>query len=112
MKYKTLIIAVAALSSGAFAASTGTLNLQGTVQLVNEISITAEAVATNLNVLQGETGAKVAVVDETSNDINGYIIQMSSLHAGKLQHSVDNTKSTTYQLSYNCLFYTSPSPRD
>ena len=108
MKYKTLILAIAAFSSGAFAASTGTLNLEGTVLLVNEINISAEAVAINLNVLQGEAGAKVAVVEETSNDRSGYVIQMSSLHAGKLQHSVDNTKSTSYQLSYDGGAYTSP----
>ena len=108
MKGKILILAVLAFSSAVFAASTSTLLLEGTVVAVNEININAEAVATNLNILQGEIGVKVAIVEETSNNIAGYVIQMSSLHAGKLQHAIDNTKSTPYQLSYNGGAYSSP----
>jgi len=108
MKGKILILAVLAFSSAVFAASTSTLLLEGSVVSTNEINITAEAIATNLNILQGETGAKVAIVEETSNNRAGYVIQMSSLHAGKLQHASDNTKSTPYQLSYDGGSYKSP----
>lgn len=98
---KTIVSAIALLSSTAFAAGTGTLNIQGTVALVNDITITANANATALSVTGGETNKLVASVTETSNNLNGYKINAKSLHASQLVHSVDGTKKTPYTLSYN-----------
>jgi hypothetical protein len=100
MKFSSLIFFALLASVGAQAASSGTLLIQGTVSLVNDITITPNASATTLNITGGETNKLVASVSETSNNLNGYKIQMSSSNAGKLVHTTDNTKQTAYTISY------------
>lgn len=98
---KKMIITALVLSSfSAFAGSSATLNLKGNVAIVNEISVAADAAAQSLGITTGSSNLKVATVTEQSNDKDGYDIMMTSLNDGKLIHSVDNTKNTTYQLSY------------
>lgn len=101
MKVATFAFSTLLLAISAQAASTGTLLIQGTVSLVNDIVITPTANATTLNITGGETSKLVATVAETSNNLTGYKIQMSSVNAGKLIHTVDNTKLTPYTVSYN-----------
>lgn len=97
-------------AAGAFAASTGTLNLSGVVPLVNDIEVTPTG--TNhqtLDILNGETAKNVASVDETSNNATGYTVEISSANGGELRHVSDPTKKTTYQLSYDGGTYAQPS---
>ena len=108
MKLKTLVLATAIFSTGAFAASWDTLLIQGTVALVNEIKVNPEAKAIDLDILLGEVGTKIAVVDETSNNLDGYTIQMSSANDGVLWNTEDNSKSTPYELSYDGAAYAAP----
>lgn len=96
-----LATTVALLAVNTYAASTGTLLLQGVVNLVNDIVITANANATTLNILGGETNKLVASVAETSNNLLGYHIEMSSANAGQLKHTIDSSKQTAYTVSYN-----------
>lgn len=98
---KKMIIAALVLSSiSAFAGTSVNLSLKGTVAPVNELSIVADTtVSEALNITGGTTGAKVATLTEKSNDKNGYDIMMSSTNGGVLKHSVDSTKTTSYQLS-------------
>ncbi len=99
---KKMIIAALVLSSlSAFAGTSATLPLKGNVAGINDISIAADATAQALGITVGSSNLKVATVTETSNDKDGYDIMMSSTNGGKLVHTVDNTKNTTYQLSYN-----------
>lgn len=98
---KTLTALGMLASVSAQAAGTGNLLLQGTVTIVNDIVITANANATNLNILGGETNKLVATVDETSNNLNGYKIQMLSANSSKLVLSTDSSKSTTYTVAYD-----------
>lgn len=93
--------ALLTLGTVANAASSGTLLIQGTVAVVNDIVINANANATTLNITGGETNKLVATVDETSNNLAGYIIQVSSVNASKLVNTTDNTKQTGYTLSYD-----------
>lgn len=97
------------LSQGAWAASSGTLTLSGSVAVVNSIVITANGSNnTTLNITSGESGKNVAAVDETSNNAAGYTIQMYSANAGELRHTVDSSKKTTYTISYGGGSYTAP----
>jgi hypothetical protein len=99
----------ALLASAAVAASSGTLTLSGTVAAVNDISISANGSNnTSLNILNGETGKNVASVTESSNDLNGYKIQMYSANGGQLQLAGQPSKHTTYQISYGGGTYTTP----
>jgi len=98
---KSIFAAIALTATSAFAASTGTLIISGTVSAINDISIVATTDATNLNITGGNSGLVVANVSETSNNLNGYSIKLRSLNASKLVHSVDATKFTTYKVSYD-----------
>lgn len=101
MNFSKLLLLGLLASGSAHAASSGTLLIKGIVGLVNDIVITPTAAATTLNITGGETNTLVASVAETSNNLLGYKIQMSSLNASKLIHTVDNTKLTSYTVSYN-----------
>lgn len=98
---KLAILGLMTTASLAQAASSGTLLIQGVVNVVNDIVITPTASATTLSITGGETNKLVASVAETSNNLAGYKIQMSSANASKLVHTVDNTKQTGYTVSYN-----------
>jgi hypothetical protein len=99
---KTLLLtALLTLGLTAKAGSTGTIIISGTVLPVNDIVITTLADASNLNITAGEVGKLVATVSETSNNLTGYRIKMKSLNGGKLNHTVDSSKNTTYTVSYN-----------
>lgn len=104
---KTTKIALASVASlllgqAAMAASSGDLLLKGVVGVVNEIVVSAEGTAnTTLDIRNGETQKLVGRASETSNSLTGYTITMSSANGGKLQHTVDSTKSTTYTVEYN-----------
>jgi hypothetical protein len=104
---KLLFTAAVLLASASFAASSENLILSGTVTAINDLSITPTAEATNLDIINGETGRKVADVQETSNNLLGYKILMRSANASNLVHSIDGTKSTAYTISYDGSSYIS-----
>ncbi|MEI8347409.1 MAG: fimbrial protein [Pseudomonadota bacterium] len=111
MKFRLLIslaLMTFSILTVANAATSDTLLLRGTVALVNSIQVSPESKAVDLNILAGESGTKVAAVAETSNNLNGYIIQMSSSNGGQLRHSTEAAKKTTYQISYNGGSYVTP----
>lgn len=104
MKTKSIIAALAFLtiSSQAFAASTGTLLLQGTIAAVNDIVVTPNAANnTSLNILAGESGKNVGSVQEQSNNLNGYKIFISSATGGFLVHTINSASKTSYKIGYN-----------
>ena len=96
-----LLTAIIFLSITTNAASTGTLLLSGVVEPVNDISIAPTASATTLNITNGEITKLVATATETSNNLTGYKITMRSTNSSKLVHTIDNSKFTTYTISYN-----------
>lgn len=84
-----------------YAASSDTLLLQGSVSAVNDIAVTAVAGVNNtLNITGGASNVTVANVAETSNNLLGYKIMMSSANAGELRNTSDATKKTTYTVAY------------
>ena len=103
---KLLFIAVGLIATTSYAASTGTLLLQGVVAPVNTITVVQTALqlsnATSLNITGGEVAKDVASVDESSNNLNGYKIFMRSGNGlSKLVHGSDASKSTAYTISYD-----------
>lgn len=101
-KIATAVMTTLALGSTALAASSGTLLLQGTVNVVNDIVVTANtANNTSLNITAGETGKNVATVTETSNNLNGYKIKISSATGGELRHTTNAAQKTTYKIGYD-----------
>jgi hypothetical protein len=99
---KAILTAIVLLASATtFAASSGELTISGTVSAVNDIIITPKAAATALNIIGGESAKSVATVSETSNSVTGYTISMRSANGGLLVNLDNDTKSTSYQVSYN-----------
>lgn len=99
-------IALSALSLALFAgaaqaASSGTLTLRGTVAVVNDIVITPNGDNLLLNITSGESGKLVGSAAETSNNLAGYKIFISSTTGGELRNTSDATKKTTYTISYD-----------
>lgn len=84
-----------------WAASTDNLLLQGIVNAVNDISVTAvSGVNNSLNITGGASNLTVANVSETSNNLLGYKIMMSSANGGELRNTGDVSKKTTYTVAY------------
>jgi hypothetical protein len=110
-KNSILLAALAILVAGnAQAAASGQLTISGTVALVNSIVVNANGTNhQSLNIQDGETGKSVASVDETSNDANGYTINLSSANGGELRNSANASKKTTYQISYDGNSFAQPS---
>ncbi|MFL5815461.1 MAG: fimbrial protein [Bdellovibrionia bacterium] len=109
MKKLSFLALSALIVTPAFAASTGTLTLSGNVAAVNDITVTPNGTNnTSLNIISGETGKNVASVTESSNDKDGYKIQIHSANGGQLQLAGQPSKYTTYQISYAGGSYTTP----
>ncbi len=89
------------IGTTAMAATTGTLNISGTVGDLNDIQVSALAAATSLNIVAGETGKSVASVQETSNHLTGYTISMSSANNGYLVNESLSSAKTTYKVKYD-----------
>lgn len=100
---KLLVLSALLLTTGAAqAASTGTLLLQGTVALVNDIVVTPNGSNnTTLDIVGGAAGVLVASVAETSNNLTGYKINAKSDNGSELRNTSDATKKTTYTISYD-----------
>lgn len=113
---KTLLfIAAGLLVSTVMALPSAELTISGTVAAFDDIQIAPLAAATNLQIVSGQSGTKVADVAETSNRIAGYQIQLSSAKQGNLVHlsqtgpvaGVPVTMKTPYTVKYNTSGYVS-----
>jgi len=91
-----------------FAATTGTLLLQGTVAGILSISVSSLPAASSLNLSADQAGLLVASVTERSNRKAGYTVSLSSANALAASSSsaffksadVANLDTLTYTLSY------------
>lgn len=99
---KFFVIALAtAMTTSAFAATSGTLLLKGIVPRLVSIVVTAETIAANLPLNTTQSNTKVAEVNEKSNSNTGYKVTISSANAGKLVHQSVSSSSVNYTLRYN-----------
>ncbi|HVR36446.1 MAG TPA: hypothetical protein VMS21_11410 [Methylomirabilota bacterium] len=67
--------------SSALAADNGSVTVQGTVEPVNEITVTGQTGFNTLNLSAGATDQNVAVVNEKNNDPDGYTVTLVSANA-------------------------------
>ncbi|PIK15600.1 fimbrial protein [Halobacteriovorax sp. JY17] len=99
---KTLIAtaAMVIMANPIFAATQGTLLLQGQVDQVLSLTVTAESgVNTNLDLVNGEEDLKVAVVTEETNSNTGYKILVRSANGGLLKNGA--LDSVAYTVKYD-----------
>lgn len=103
-----LVLSALSVSTGlSFAASTGTLLLQGSVAVYYNLAITPDGSNnTSLNILAGESNKSVANILEQSNDPNGYKISVLSANAGQLKNGA--VDQVAYQIKYGSGALVSP----
>ena len=94
---KKLLLATT-LTSSIFAATTGTLNLQGEIAQILEITVNATTAASSIDLTTPQTDLKVADIVERSNDKDGYSVQITSANGGKLKNGTAD--QVTYTLKY------------
>jgi hypothetical protein len=105
---RLLVAAVAILVSAipAFAATTGTLTLTGTVPAVLDISVAAQPAAASLDLSVNQANLLIANVTERSNRKPGYTVSLQSSNAGAgtsfffKSADVLNVDTLTYTLTY------------
>jgi hypothetical protein len=88
------------LVSPAFAATTGTLSLLGTVAPLTAITVTPDPNASNLPVDLVASNLKVATVNELSNDKAGYTVTLSTANGSVLKETA-GSDTLAYSLTYN-----------
>jgi hypothetical protein len=86
--------------SPAFAATTGSLLLQGVVPQKISLSVTAQTVASTLDLSTSQTDLAVASVNEKSNSKTGYKVTIASTNLGKLKRT-DGADVFSYTMKYN-----------
>lgn len=100
MKPLFLATALLALSTSSFAATTGTLLLQGVVAQKISVTVTPAAAASTLDLASNQTDLAVASVNESSNSKTGYKVTITSANLGKLKRT-DGPDVFAYSLKYN-----------
>jgi hypothetical protein len=98
---KLSLLALTITTSGAFASTTGVLNLSGSVDVNYSIDVAPTAAATDLNIEDGETATKVADVTEITNNPAGYKVTLESANAGELVHNSVLSSVVAYTLDYD-----------
>ena len=106
MKRVFVVVAMALVGLSAFAASSGTLTLTGTVAASTNITVTPQAGYNTLDLTTSQTNFLVAVVNEQSNDHLGYTVTVASGNlagAGTQPFFLDAASGDTlnYTLQYN-----------
>lgn len=99
---KKLLIATTllTLSTTAFSATDGTLLLKGTVGRILAIAVTAQSPSTTLDLAVDQTDLKVATVNEQSNVVAGYTVNISSAKLGNLER-VGGAQVFPYSMKYD-----------
>ena len=100
MKNLFLATTLLALSSTSFAATTGSLLLQGTVVQKISLAVTAVPVASALVLSTSQTDLAVASVNEQSNSKTGYKITIASANLSNLKRT-DGPDVFGYTMKYN-----------
>lgn len=108
MKFIAAMMVFTSLTS--FAATTDNLLLQGQVNEILSIDVREEILSANLN-LSLNTNAKVAEVEEISNNANGYKVSITSANQGVLKR-VGGTEVFPYKLRYDGVLLDLSAPVD
>ena len=98
-KFLAVTALVTLTTTSAFAATTGSLLLQGIVAQKVNIVVTPVAVASALDLSTTQSDLKVATVNEQSNSKTGYKVTITSANLGKLKRT-DGAEVFSYSLKY------------
>jgi hypothetical protein len=88
------------LTTSTYAATTGTLLLQGSVPQKISLSVTPQAIASTLDLAVSQNDLVVASVNEKSNSKTGYKVTIASDNLSKLKR-VDGSEVMAYTMKYN-----------
>lgn len=103
------VVAVMVLLSGAaaMAATEGNVTVSGTVDPINEITVTSQTGFNALSLTAGETDKLVAIVNEKNNNTAGYTVTLSSANAvvsadgiARLKDTVNTANTIAYTIKY------------
>lgn len=99
---KKLLIAASfmTIASSAFALTTGSIQLQGSVAQVISMTVTAQSIANTLDLTTTQNDLKVATVNESSNSKTGYTMTIASANLSKLKRT-DGPETLSYTMKYN-----------
>ncbi|MFA6236744.1 MAG: fimbrial protein [Bacteriovorax sp.] len=100
MKRLFIATAILALSTSSFAATTGTLLLQGVVAQKISLAVTPESAASALDLAVSQTDLVVASVNEKSNSKTGYKVTITSANLSKLKRT-DGPDLFAYTMKYD-----------
>ncbi len=100
MKKLVLASTLLVLTTTSFAATNGTLLLQGIVPHKMSLTVTADAGASALDLTTSQTDLSVASVNEQSNSRTGYKVSISSANLGQLKRA-GGSDVFSYSLKYN-----------
>ncbi|MBC7538949.1 MAG: fimbrial protein [Bacteriovorax sp.] len=100
MKKLLLATTFLALASTSFAATTGSLLLQGTVAQKISLVVTSQSIASTLDLSTSQTDLVVASVNEQSNSKTGYKMTISSANLSKIKRT-DGADVLSYTMKYN-----------
>ena len=94
------MITVLAMLLPLYAGTSATLQLQGTISDILDISVTEIAgVTNNLDFTTTQSDLSVATANEKSNSESGYRVLLSSLNNSNFKHSIEND-TIAYTLKY------------
>ncbi len=110
--FKKILITISIISLSAamaFSATTGSLIISGTVPQILEITVTAAAGSTTLDLTQNVSDMLIGDVVERSNVFAGYTVTITSANAGGgAPHFKGVTPSNTDTLDYTLKYNGSP----
>lgn len=113
--FKKIMCTIGALAfsvsvHNAFGDDRASLYLAGEIDVISNLFVNPEIGTTDLlDIINGETGRRVADVDEESNNGAGYQITMESVNGGLLLHN-NTLASAAYTLSYDGAATVAPGP--
>jgi len=97
-----LIIAALAVTTGAFAQTSDSFLLQGTVVSTCSVAITAVPAATALDLAgAGHAGTNVASFTSTTNDLNGMQLSINDDNGGLLVNQSNGAFDIAYTVDYS-----------
>lgn len=100
MKKLILASALLTLATTSFAATTGTLLLQGTVAQKISLAVTSAPAALVLDLGVSQSDLVVASVNEKSNSKTGYKVTITSANLSQLKRTT-GSESLAYTMKYN-----------
>ena len=100
MKKLLLALTFLALTTTSFAATTGSLLLQGVVAQKISLVVSAQAAASTLDLTTSQADLSVASVNEKSNSKTGYKITITSANLGNLKRT-DGADVFSYSMKYD-----------